>query len=385
MERSCQGLGGDIRIHFPDPPRLHDPWDIPGSLPEEADGAQLFPVLGSHNLGLVFQKGLDLLQKQDPPGVFQYAQGRFLRHGPDGAHPEESHFLFHTQTFYRLHGIGLTHTGCENGEDRLFWACVTVEDTRFKILPDGLEPFVGAGMESGRGDESVQSGKMRLTADGFKGTQGHVAPGVADARHQSDHDRKSRFLREIEGPDQHIPAVFRRGGLQKRDVGRRGQVAGVLFLYTGMGTGVVRNDQDQSPEDAGQGECGQKIHGHVESVGFHHRNGPQSREGGRGRHLQGHFLVDGPFGVNPPFPGDRGQGLEDLNRRRSGIGGRHLDPRFKGAPCRSLISRKHARFSGRVQIPDEFGHNPIPFMPFMETVLQCIRLIRKKQSNRRAL
>jgi len=136
------------------------------------------------------------------------------------------------QPFYGLAAIVVAHTTGKNGQFRFFRAGVIIKGAVDKWILESIQPQVGLGMETTRRDETALSGKFgnfSLTSDG---SQRYGCPCMTDSGGLSHDDREPRFLRNFKGPTQHIPGIFRAGGLQKGYMGRRGQIPGILFLNT---------------------------------------------------------------------------------------------------------------------------------------------------------
>jgi len=185
-----------------------------------------------------------------------------------------------------------------------------------------------------------------------KRPQFHILSAVTDSRGGSQEHRKLVSVRECHREPGEFSGLDGRRGVEHREFGGHGQEAAILLRLRAVRTGVVRHDHHEASRNAGIGGAHERIGGDVQAHLLHdHCRSPAGITVGQS-HLEGHFLVDGPFQmqVQMMLALEPHQGAEDFRSRGPRIGGCHGTGRFEQAVCHGFIAKENlALFHGILQ------------------------------------
>ena len=173
----------------------------------------------------------------------------------------------------------------------------------------------------------------RLRHDALAGL--HQALRVGDAGAHLEQDRGVELLAELKGQHGKFPRLSGIGGLQHRNLGGHGIVAGVLLVLAGVHTRVVGHGDDHAAVDAGVGHGEQRVGSHVQADMLHAAEAAPTGQGRAEGDLHRNLLVGGPLAadlvVGSAFLGDFGAG-------RAGVAGNQADPRLIETAGRRLVA-----------------------------------------------
>jgi hypothetical protein len=171
---------------------------------------------------------------------------------------------------------------------------------------------------------------------------GDAGTAVGDAGDHPHHDRHRQLFGEFEGFEHHVVALLLVARLETGDERELGEITTVLLVLRGVHAGVVCDREDEATVGAGDRGVHECIGGDVEADVFHAHQGALAGPTHPQRLLVGDLLVGRPECVDIAglFCATIDK-LEDLGRRRSGIGVDAAKPGMDGTEADGLVTEEN--------------------------------------------
>ena len=194
--------------------------------------------------------------------------------------------------------------------------------------------------------------EFRGAVDGNRVEKLHVLAAVVDANRRTKHRHNMVFLRDVERVERHFLRFARVGRIEAGDLRVHREIAGVLVRLRRVTAGIVAHDQHESAVQFRQRARHERIRRDVEPHLLHDRADALPRERRAQSRLERDFLVRAPLDLRLrlQFVRPVRNGGQNLRRRRSRIGARHLASGLDDPPSDRLIAHQN-RFRSHCRLP----------------------------------